>query len=114
MNEKIDFIELVKRVKKGNAPKKIKVENRIYEFNENHTCINNMYCTTGGLFGGIYLLNLLNNFNTEIIILDNNCAIQELDPNDCYFKDGTELVYKEMYWKINEIIKYLRNKGDKE
>ena len=30
--------------------------------------------------------------------------IQSLNPNDNYFKDGTELVHKLMYGKINELV----------
>ena len=39
----------------------------------------------------------------EIEIKDNKKIIKLLDPNEVYFKDGTELVYKLMYDKINEL-----------
>ena len=39
----------------------------------------------------------------EVEIKDNKEIIKPLDPNEVYFKDGTELVYKLMYNKINEL-----------
>ncbi len=36
-------------------------------------------------------------------IKDDKEIIKPLDPNEVYFKDGTELVYKLMYDKINEL-----------
>ena len=37
-------------------------------------------------------------------ILEDEEEIQKLNPEECYFKDGTELVYKLMYNKINELV----------
>jgi fatty acid-binding protein DegV len=45
--------------------------------------------------------------NVEILE-DSTEEIEELNPNDIYFKDGTELVYKLMYDKINELVKVVK------
>ena len=39
--------------------------------------------------------------------------IKELNPDEVYFKDGTDLIYKIMYDKINELIMKV-NKMEKE
>ena len=43
MNEEIDVIELLKRVKEGKAPKLIEVDDYEYEFNSNYGSIEEIY-----------------------------------------------------------------------
>jgi len=107
MNEEIDIIELLKRVKEGKAPKIIQFNRRTHTFVDNEKQIAYLYKDINNDYWE-YELGVVD-FNTKIKILDKP-IIEELEPNKCYFKDGTELVYKEMYSKINEIIKWINNK----
>ena len=67
--EEIDIIELFERVKNGNAPRKIKIDGKIYKFNKKHTCLNNMYLLQNEIFRGTFLLNILNDFNAKVEIV---------------------------------------------
>ena len=104
--EEIDIIELLKRIKEGKAPKLIEIDGTEYEFYENY---NDIVCAYQTEDCDDWLENETITLDTKIKILDKP-IIEELDPNKCYFKDGTEFIYKEMYSKINEIIRNI-NKG---
>lgn len=108
--EEIDIIELLKRVKEGKAPKKIEILGNCYIRNtdEDKDILDYMY--KGNI--DYWTCETQVDIDTKIKISDKP-IIQELKPNKCYFKDGTELVYKEMYSKINEIIKWI-NKENKD
>lgn len=66
-----------------------------------------------------YRINITRKLNEEVIILDDEleileeeCIIEELNPKDGYFKDGTDFVNILMWQKINEIVRVLnKNKG---
>ena len=50
-----------------------------------------------------YKIDFMRILNYKVEILEEK-EIKLLDPNEGYFKDGTEWVYREMYNKINEIV----------
>ena len=110
--EEIDIIELLKRAKEGKEPNRIKIGDREYYRADDYPATSritliNLYRNSDNDSCWSYDSNI--NLNTKIKILDKP-IIEELEPNKCYFKDGTELVYKEMYSKINEIIRVINNK----
>lgn len=112
--EEIDIIELLKRVKEGKAPKRIQIGETRYELNGEpdeleETDIEYLYLSEMNERTWIDDMQPLITIQTKIKILDKP-IIEELNPSEYYFKDGTELVYKKMFNKINEIIRYLRSK----
>ena len=96
MNEEIDIIELLERVKEGKAPKKIEINGNIYDFNG---FINILYMYEGNAYN-MFSENI--NFDTKIKILDKP-IIEELPEDD--------LINVRIRNKINEIIKFLNNEG---
>ena len=98
--EEIDIIELLKRVKEGRAPKKIKANGCIYSFDD----IEREYYRIG-LDRHIYNLcdenNVLDMFDTKIKILDKS-IIEELD-------DTNNVDIFDLARKVNQIIKHINN-----
>jgi len=110
---------LLGMIKDGKAPKKIKVTGTIYYFDEEF----NFYFTKTkkgnvALGGKLNEINLLYNFNNEynVEILEEEKKIPE-KLGACAYEEG-EIAYS---WskseallktKINEIIDYLKNKGE--
>ncbi len=107
--EEIDIAELLKRVKEGNAPKEIMINGDKYDYFKDWMTLDETYFTKAhGCEENICYWEM--DFMTKIKILDKP-IIEELNPRECYFKDGTELVHKKMYDKINEIVRRI-NKGE--
>lgn len=111
MNEEIDIIELLKRVKEGKAPKEIQIEDYTYYWHTDVTH-HNGYFRYGGV-GFIELTTDYNTFeliNTKIKILDKP-IIEELEE-----KIGGQTINDTNYAllrtieKVNEIIKYIKSK----
>ena len=114
--EEIDIIELLKRVKEGNAPKEIQVGNFIYSWHTEvegyfRSVIDNNYISVTADF------DIFNILDTKIKILDKP-IIEELPTTEIVhnFEDNStyerEKTYSEdeLADKINEIIKFLNNK----
>jgi len=104
MNEEIDIIELLKRVKEGKAPKEIEVEEIKAEYNEDGDTIETLYITENGM----WFEELFMDFDTKIKILDKP-IIEELKP----VKYGNVVTIPDrdiLMNKINEIIKWINNK----
>ncbi|MBQ9023838.1 MAG: hypothetical protein IJ105_01300 [Bacilli bacterium] len=116
---KITVYELLGLIKDGKAPNKIKVTGTIYEYDEEFgfyfTKTKNGKVALGGKLNEI---NLIYNFNSEnnVEILEEENKIPE-KLGACAYEEG-EIAYS---WskseallktKINEIIDYLKNKGE--
>lgn len=116
MNEEIDIIELLKRVKEGKAPKEIEIDNRIYHYNSLVKNIGFLYSNCGDEWLKYYI-----DFDTKIKILDKP-IIEELEISTdgkspiLIKKDGKtnnlRTIDVEIINKINEIIRCL-NKEEK-
>ena len=128
---KITIYELLGLVKDGKAPKKIRITGNIYEFDENYNFYitedknNGFKVVLGGLNSEINLL--ANAFNENVEILEEEKKIPEkLDirqekniKNNWKWKVyGKEHSYnistpqKIIVDKLNEVIDYLKSKGD--
>ncbi len=98
----IKIIDLLNKIaNKEELPKKIKYHDVIYNLNENNEYISNRSLS-------IFMMNIYEvNLNDEVELLEeiDIQEIKELDLCKLYFRDGTELIYKLMYNKINEIIR---------
>lgn len=101
MNEEIDIIELLKRVKEGKAPKEILVDGYKCEYNPVGDTIDTLYIGKDGMwFDYVYI-----GYDTKIKILDKpiiekmNEDMSELNRFEC-----------NAYKKLNEIIDYINNK----
>lgn len=100
------IIELLNKIANNEeVPKKIKVSCYEFEWRERGRYYTN---TTKGNCQTLLQdwLNNANKLNSEVEIIEDEKEIQSietLNPHDEYFRDGTELVYKLMYNKINEI-----------
>lgn len=101
MEEEIDIIELLKRVKEGKAPKMIEIDNAYYEFYENYETIEEMYNEIE--FDVLWHIDAMN-LDTKIKILDKP-IIEELD-------DTNNVDIFDLARKVNQIIKYI-NKEEK-
>ena len=111
---KITMYELLGMVKDGKAPKKIKYKDFIYEYYEQETVIDyRCYDEKTELHG--YLSSCVdyetfNILDNEIEILEEKKIPEKLN-KDRYI--GTDLsVEDDMFNKINEIIDYLKSKGE--
>ena len=105
--EEIDIIELLKRVKEGNAPKRIEVGEIKAEYNEDGDTIETLYITENGM----WLEELFMDFDTKIKILDKP-IIEELEIID----DGIRYISPDTFeitTKVNEIIKWINNKENR-
>lgn len=115
MSKKIKVKELLNMMATGKKmPTKIKYFDTVYEYNENIS-VDYFFSYNFGydkdyLFSG-HNTNILNDY-VEILEDEEEIYIKQLNPNSTYFKDGTELVYKVMYDKINELVEKV-NKIDK-
>lgn len=105
MNEEIDIIELLKRVKEGKAPKEIEVGEIKAEYNEDGDTIETLYITENGM----WLEELFMDFDTKIKILDKP-IIEELPIIIGYEHEENKTLIQKNRDKINEIIKFLNNK----
>ena len=100
------IIELLNKIANNEeVPKKIEVSCYEFEWREEGRYYAN---TTKGNYQTLLQdwLNNANKLNSEVEIIEDKKEIQSietLNPHDEYFRDGTELVYKLMYNKINEI-----------
>lgn len=104
--EEIDVIELLKRVKEGNAPKKIEIERTKYKFQENCSDIVCIYQTEGY---DDWLENEDITLDTKIKILDKP-IIEEI-PIPIEVPKG--MIIEQFFAnKINEIIRHI-NKEEK-
>jgi len=104
--EEIDIIELLKRVKEGKEPHRIKIcDNEYYRpdnFNANtRTTLNDLYRNCSNDCCWVFDERI--NFNTTIKILDKP-IIEEFEVTD------TVPLSHQFRDKINEIIKFLNNK----
>lgn len=106
MNEEIDIIELLKRVKEGKAPKLIQIDKEIYHIKEENLDLRRIYETVDNSYywdiADIY-------FDTKIKILDKP-IIEEFnityeDGFISHLPDNFEII-----GKINEIIRVINNK----
>ena len=100
MEEEIDVIEILKRVKEGKAPKRIEIEGTKYKFQENCSDIVCIYQTE---YYDDWLENEDITLDRKIKILDKP-IIEEIE--DEYASVGDN-IFKD---KINEIIRCLRDK----
>ena len=116
--EEIDIIELLKRVKEGNAPKEIEVEGTKHYLDDNAEDISGLYKDSGGYE---FLVEYIT-FDTKIKILDKPIIEElgyELDlsvnglikPTEYEKNLGNCIIANAK--KINEIIRYLRDKEEK-
>ena len=116
--EEIDIIELLKRVKEGKAPKKIEIDNYIFEFDEEAECIESLYNNvdySSSIVETWFDLDIL--FDTKIKILDKP-IIEELEMSTdderaiLISKNGRtyslRMIDIEIIDKINEIIRYIK------
>ena len=99
MNEEIDIIELLRRVKEGNAPKKIEIDDTIYHFT-NGEDISTMYKDADSCN---WLTEEFVTTKTKIKILDKP-IIEKLEPLDADVVDCIE--------KINEIIGHINKESE--
>lgn len=106
MNEEIDIIELLKRVKEGNAPNRIEINGIVYERNTDEQfcgCIDLMYFRITAIDEPTdwWIDDKDVTLDTKIKILDKP-IIEELPEDD--------LFNVRIRNKINEIIKWINNK----
>ena len=106
--EEIDIIELLKRVKEGNAPKEIQVGNFTYSWHTEvegyfRSVIDNNYISVTADF------DIFNILDTKIKILDKS-IIEELPIIIGYEHEENKTLIQKNRDKINEIIKFLNNK----
>ena len=100
MNEEIDIIELLKRVKEGKAPKEIEIEGVKYHYNEEWYDVFYSYL---GRNDKKISQNFLD-FDTKIKILDEH-KIEKLEEKICGISLGdTNRTLLYVIKKINEII----------
>lgn len=97
---KITIYELLGLIKDGKAPKKIRYKSKEYTLIRKQGEILYQYED----YHAVLTLQDFNKLNDEVEIIKEEKEIEKLNPEECYFKDGTEFVYKLMYNKINEII----------
>ena len=103
MNEEIDIIELLQRVKEGKAPKEIEINNHKYTYDDKEfDDIVWMYHRYIGTSKRFWIEDETIRLNTKIKILDKP-IIEELSKDDMLYGYI-------MGNKINEIIKFLNNK----
>ena len=108
MNEEIDIIELLKRVKEGKAPKRIEINETKYEFKENYSDVVCIYQTEED---DVWLEYEAITLDTKIKILDKP-IIEELEIKD----EGGKYISPDTFEitaKVNEIIRYLRSKDER-
>lgn len=107
---KVTMYELLGMIKDGKAPKKIKYENREYYLYDNKS-----YLSTDKtrIFDKIYFTDL----NIEVEIIEEPKGIPE--KIDCWYnyngtddKELTKIMLDELKDKYNEIIDYLKSKGE--
>lgn len=113
--EEIDIIELLQRVKEGKAPKEIKIENITFYYNQNTADIERLYCDCSQKASG-YWTRYHTPINTKIKILDKP-IIEELDEIELKsFNDEAymKLIIRSNRDKINEIIRVINNKENKD
>ena len=116
---KITIYELLGMIKDGKAPKKIKIRDYIYEY-QGDDYMYELNDKEYWLFSDGYTKfnEWLENFlNTEVEILEeeipkklNASEVDFLSFDDCKFKYSTSEL--EIVSKINEIIDYLKSKGE--
>ena len=112
--EKIDIIELFKRVKEGKAPKMIEVNRFRYIYRKDETDIKYIYDADNGHTMWSEEITL----DTKIKILDKP-IIEELDTIIGDLENPTHNEILILNWirnnrnKINEIINYINNNGGK-
>ncbi len=107
--EKIDIIELLKRVKEGYRPEKIKIGDFIFNYNDEWNTIDELYIEIDNGDGFINYITL----NTRIKILDglDKPIIEEIPTNPIEMPEG--MIIEEVFaHKINEIIRHI-NKEEK-
>lgn len=115
--EEIDIIELLQRVKEGNAPKRIEIKGVIYERNTDEQFqdyVDLMYQHYRGVDEPIdwWIDDKDVTLDTKIKILDKP-KIKELKPiDDGYVSRAPDNF--EIMSKINEIIDYINNKENKD
>ena len=107
MNEEIDIIELLKRVKEGKAPKEIEIEETKYEFQKNYTDIVLAYQTEDD---DNWLENEIITLDTKIKILDKPIIEEMKESYNTVFKDELDQFILDVQNKINEIIRVINNK----
>lgn len=110
MNEEIDIIELLKRVKEGNAPKKIEIDGTEYKFMKDFSDIYCIYQTEDYDDWGE---NEDVTLDTKIKILDKP-IIEELSEETTIGKEGSTIkapTNMALMFKINEIIKWINEKN---
>ena len=110
MNEEIDIIELLKRVKEGNAPKRIEVDGRKYYLCEEADWLEEYYLEENTNLK-LYFQAL--SLNSKIKTLDKP-IIEEIHKkyNVTNPKELKECV-EDLGGKINEIIRYLNKENKK-
>ena len=106
MNEEIDIIELLKRVKEGKAPKEIFANGICYQYQDGDIeCLYQGHCGEDTL----WWLDEVTLF-TPIQILDKP-MIEELPVIICYENDINKTLIQKNRDKINEIIKFINEQN---
>ena len=105
--EEIDIIELLKRVKEGKAPKKIKINGSNYSYNEKTICLYSLYEADSNATGDQKYW-----IDNEGIDLDLDTKIKILDKPiiDKMEFVGNEPLTSQLAKKVDEIIDYINNK----
>ena len=100
MNEEIDIVELLTRVKEGKAPKEIEIDGYTCEYNPDGNTIDTLYVSEDGM----WFEDLSVDFNTKIKILDKP-IIEKLEEKIHGISLGdTNRTLLYVIKKINEII----------
>ena len=110
--EEIDIIELLKRVKEGNAPKRIEINDNVYERDMDEADIEFIYRRDIGTFYKYWIKDEEMTVDTKIKILDKP-KIEKLQ----WQSEGKGISRVsnnvELMEKVNEIIDYINKREDK-
>ena len=105
---KITIYELLGMVKDGNAPKKIKYMGYIFEYDTNHKRYESYFDEQ--IWTLNEFVNIDDNLNDEVEILEEEKKMPEKLDISNFPKHNNSL--KKTAIKVNEIIDYLKSKGD--
>lgn len=103
---KITIYELLGLIKDGKAPKKIKYDDEIWDYDNDVQDYHNIYYLLGDLFDRLPTNEFINN---EVEIIEENKKIEKIDDrhydeiNQCYY-GRNELSSSDLVDKINELI----------
>lgn len=105
--EEIDIIELLQRVKEGNAPKEIEINNRIFKYNNSIKSIELLYTNCDNEW-----LRYYTTCDTKIKILDKHIIEELHETYDVSKLADMQKFIRDIGNKTNEIIKWINNKEE--